>query len=282
MIFLRRSSNSPRYFVPATSEPMSSVRTRLFASSSGTSFVHDPVGEPLGDRGLADAGLADQGGIVLRLRPQDLDDPLDLLLATDDGVELARSGRLGQVDPELVDGRRLAGALRLLCGPGRRALREHPDHLVTDLVEVHAEGLEDAGGDPLALAHEAQEEMLGADVVVAQPTRLVDGQLDHTLRAGREADLADDGTIAAADDELDRGSDLRQLDVHVLEHARGDALALANEAEEQVLRADVVVVEPLRLVLCEGEHLARAVGELVEPVHGASLFWRAMPPVGSC
>src|SRR5207248_596726 len=37
MIFLRRSSNSPRYFVPATSEPMSSVSTRLTCSVSGTS-----------------------------------------------------------------------------------------------------------------------------------------------------------------------------------------------------------------------------------------------------
>ena len=37
MIFLRRSSNSPRYFVPATSEPMSSVSTRLSISVSGTS-----------------------------------------------------------------------------------------------------------------------------------------------------------------------------------------------------------------------------------------------------
>ncbi len=44
---------------------------------------------------------------------------------------------------------------------------------------------------------------------------------------------------------------LAQLDVHVLEDARGDALALADEAEEQMLRADVVVVEPLRLVLSQ-------------------------------
>ena len=37
MIFLRRSSNSPRYLVPATSEPMSSVSRRLPISVSGTS-----------------------------------------------------------------------------------------------------------------------------------------------------------------------------------------------------------------------------------------------------
>ena len=58
-----------------------------------------------------------------------------------------------------------------------------------------------------------------------------------------------------------------ELDVHVLEHARRDALALADEAEQQVLGADVVVVEPLRLVLRERQDLARAVGELVEAVH---------------
>ena len=39
MIFLSRSSNSPRYFVPATSDPMSRVRTRLLARVSGTSLL---------------------------------------------------------------------------------------------------------------------------------------------------------------------------------------------------------------------------------------------------
>ncbi len=34
---LRRSSNSPRYFEPASSEPMSSDQTRLSFSPSGTS-----------------------------------------------------------------------------------------------------------------------------------------------------------------------------------------------------------------------------------------------------
>ena len=66
MIFLSRSSNSPRYFVPATSEPMSSVRTRLFSRVSGHVAGDDPMGQALGDRRLADARLADQRGVVLR------------------------------------------------------------------------------------------------------------------------------------------------------------------------------------------------------------------------
>ena len=169
-------------------------------------------------------------GLFFVRRDEDLDDPLDLLLSSDDRVELARPGSLGEVDAELVDGRRLAGPLRLLGRARRRALRQDADDLVADLVEVHAERLEDAGGDALALADEAEEQVLGADVVVAEPARLVDRQLDDPLGSRRQADLADDRPIAATDDELDRRPDLGQLDVHVLEDARGDALALADQA----------------------------------------------------
>ena len=138
---------------------------------------------------------------------------------------------------------------------------------MADLVQVHAQALEHARGDALALAHEAEQQVLGADVVVAQPARLVDRQLDHPFRARGQPDLADDRPVAAPDDELDGGADLGQLDVHVLEHARRDALALPDEPEQQVLGADVVVVEPLRLVLRKRQHLARAVRELVEAIH---------------
>ena len=101
----------------------------------------DPVGEALGDGRLADARLADERRVVLRLAAEDLDDPLDLLLAADDRIELAGAGGLGEVDAELVDGRGLAGALRLLARAGGRALRQDADDLVADLVEVDAERL---------------------------------------------------------------------------------------------------------------------------------------------
>ena len=238
----------------------------------------DPVGEALGDGGLADAGLADQGRVVLRPSREDLDDPLDLLLSADDGIQLSCTGGVGQVDPELVDGRRLAGPLRLRGRAGGRALRQDADDLVADLVEVDPERLEDTGGDPLALADEAEEQVLRADVVVAEAAGLVDGELDDALGARRQPDLADDRPVAATDDELDGGPDLGQLDVHVLEDARGDALALADQAEEQVLRADVVVVEPLRLVLSQRQDLARAIRELVEAIHRVERLFPSRAP----
>ena len=63
---------------------------------------HDALGEALDDRGLADAGLADEHRVVLRAAAEDLDDAADLVVAADDRVELALLGLLGQVAPELL------------------------------------------------------------------------------------------------------------------------------------------------------------------------------------
>src|SRR5207302_5133625 len=52
-----------------------------------------------------------------------------------------------------------------------------------------------------------------------------------------------------------------------IEHARGDALALADQAEQEVLRPDVVVVEADRLVLGEREDPLGAVVEAIERTH---------------
>src|SRR5207248_782166 len=98
---------------------------------------------------------------------------------------------LREVATELVEQLR---ALALLAG---RALRpalaasgtgEHADDLVADLLRVGIEVEEDAGGDALVLAHEAEQDVLGADVVVAERQRLAQCQLEHLLRPRCERD----------------------------------------------------------------------------------------------
>ena len=139
---------------------------------------------------------------------------------------------------------------------------------------------------PFALADESEQQVLRADVVVTEAARLVDRQFDDALRTRRQPDLAHNRAVTAADDELDGGAHLRELDVHVLEHARGNTLALADEAQEQMLRADVVVVEPLRFVLSKRQDLASAVRELVEAIHripnACSLVHEALSGLKSC
>ena len=231
----------------------------------------DALGQALDDRGLADARLADQGRVVLGPPREDLDDPLDLARAADAGVELAgaRGGR--QVDAHLVDRRRPGRLPRLVLGVAR-GLREDVDDLGAHPVERDAEALEHAGGDALALADEAEQQVLGPDVLVVEAPRLVDRQLDHLLGPRGQADLAHDHAVAAADDELDRRAHLVELDAQVRQDLGGDALALADQPEQQVLGADVVVVEALGLFLREGQDLPRPLGELVETIR----HWR--PP----
>ncbi len=119
---LSRSSNSPRNFAPAISAPRSSETSRLFLSPSGHVAVRDPLRQPLGDRRLADARLADQHRIVLRAAREHLDHPADLLVPPDHRVELALARRVREV--ARVPLQRLVLVLRRLVGhPVRPAHR---------------------------------------------------------------------------------------------------------------------------------------------------------------
>ena len=81
---------------------------------SGTSPDDDAAGEAFDDGGFADAGLADEDGVVFGAAGEDLDDAADLLVAADDGVELAAAGELGEVFGVLFE--RLELALGGLVG----------------------------------------------------------------------------------------------------------------------------------------------------------------------
>ena len=149
------------------------------------------------------------------------------------------------------------------------------------LLQAHAERLQHAGGDPALFAYESKQQVLSADVVVAQAARLINRELDHLLGAWGEADLTNNGSFATSDDELHRLANLGQLDVEVLEHLGCHPLAFADKAEQQVLSADVVVVESLRLVLGERQHLAGAIRKAIEAVSRGHALLRSPPP-GEC
>src|SRR3990170_1344482 len=83
---------------------------------------------------------------------------------------------------------------------------------------------------------------------------------------GGEADLAHDRAVPAADDELDGGPDLVQFNTQVGQDLGRYAVALPHQAEQEVLGADVVVVEALSLFLGEGQDATRALCELVKPI----------------
>ena len=234
----------------------------------GDLALDDRLGQALHDGGLADAGLPDQHRVVLRTAGQDLHDPLDFLLPPDDRVELALAGGLGQVATELVEHQRGRG--RALGGPtGGRGLlalvaREQLDDLLAHLVQVGAELDQHLGGDALTLPDEPEQDVLGADVVVAQLQRLAQRELEDLLGAGGEGDVAGGGLLALADDLLDLRAHGLQGDAEALQRLRGDAFALVDQPEQDVLGADVVVVEHPGLFLGQDDDAPCAVSKSFE------------------
>ena len=100
MTALMRSSNWPRYLVPATISARSSVMTRLSRKISGTLPLAISWAKPFNNRRFAHASFAEQHRIVLGAAAEDLDDAFDLVLAADDRIHFAFAGNLRQVPAE--------------------------------------------------------------------------------------------------------------------------------------------------------------------------------------
>ena len=131
-------------------------------------------------------------------------------------------------------------------------------------MELGAELLEDLGGDTLALADQAEEDVLGPDVVVAQLQRLPQRELEDLLGPGGEGDVPGGGLRSLADDLDDLAAHRLEGNAHALQGTGGDALALVDQAEEDVFGADVVVVEKASLLLRQDDHSSGPVGEALE------------------
>src|SRR5207244_1291946 len=136
--------------------------------------------------------------------------------------------------------------------------------LLAHSAEVGAQLHEDLSGDALALADETEEDVLRADVVVTELERLAQRELEHLLSPRRERDVTAGRRAALADDLLDLVAHGLERDPQRLERLRGDTLALVDEAEEDVLGADVVVVEEPSLFLGQDDDPAGPVGEAFE------------------
>src|ERR1700722_143399 len=186
----------------------------------GNLAVHDRLREAFHDRRLTDAGLTDQHRVVLGASRQHLHDPLDFLLAADDRVELAFHRSRRQVAAELVEpsrSRRAAGLATTASGTGLRGLlalvaAQQLDHLLAHPGQLGAQLDQHLGGNALTLTDQTEQNVLGADVVVAELKRLAQAQLQNLLGARGERDVTGRSLLALADDLLDLAADTLQRD----------------------------------------------------------------------
>ncbi len=212
----------------------------------------DAAGEPLDDRGLSDAGVADEDRVVLRAPRQHLHHAADLLVAADDRIELALPGELGEVLRVALQSLVLflgvgvghaASAAHVLEGGEERGLRKTP-------------GEEGLRGPGLPVAQESEKEVLARDVVVLELSRDLLGEIGQLHEGGRESRLR---SFA-----LHRRQ-LRELLFDVLEREPGSD---ADALEERGHDALVLKEQRLRQVLGRGFRMPLGAGGLSRLLEG--------------
>src|SRR5207247_970466 len=109
-------------------------------------------------------------------------------------------------------------------------------------------------------------------------------QLDDLLRTPGERDVFGRRGLSASDGLLDLHTDRRQRDVERLECSRTDPFALGDEAEQEMLGPDVVVVEEPCFSLGQHDDPTRAIREPLEHSPQFSPWSRVKPssPSNSC
>ena len=208
---------------------------------------------------LPTPGLADEDRVVLRPPAEDLDDAADLVVAPDDGVELAGPGLGGQVAAVLLE--RGVRALGVLGGHALAA---------ADALQCLQEGLL-AGAVPLedglALAArlgDAEQQVLGRDVVVGEAAGFRLRPLDDRLGARIQAERAALDPCAPGQRGRDLAAERGQVDAEPAKRLGRDAVVGVDERAEEMLRVEDRAVQPLGGGLGGEDGLLGFLGEAIE------------------
>ena len=251
---------------------------RAALEAVGHVAIGDAQREAFRDRGLAGAGLADQGGVVLGTPGEDLDGAADLLVAADDGVELALACGPGEVAGELFHGvvgafgPRAVGTLAAPQGFDRRVerLRGHPCSLQGLACGTLREG-------------KRGQQALDGDVGISGLVGELFGAVEHPYgiivqpRRGLRSAAGHRRDLRKARIDGRRGQ--RGLPTRPLDQPGGHAFAVLQQRLGDVQGRDALVVHADRDGLRGLQEALRTVGELFE-IHLIQPFqW--LPPQGS-
>ena len=265
---LSRSSNSPRYFEPAISAPMSSAMTRRSRSDSGTSPETMRWARPSTIAVLPTPGSPMSTGLFLVRRERTWITRRISSSRPMTGSSLPSSAALGQVAAELVQ--RLELVLGVLVGHAVRAA-----HLGDGLEQLVARRPGAAQGVARARlgARQREQQVLGGDVLVLELAGGLLGAAEdlHDLAGGADVLGALAGDSGKAVEGLvDLAADLRRGRAELLQHRHDDAAVLLEEDGEKMFGGDLRVAAVVGEALRGLDGLLRLDGEAV-CVHAAVL-----------
>ena len=243
------------------------------------------LGQPLGNGGFTNAGLADQHRVVLGFPGQNPNDAADLVIPANDRVQLLVPGGGGQVGA--VFGQRVIGVLRGLAGNAAvapHALQNRQEGVEGNGVAV-PQLLHGAGG----LFQQAHEQMLHAHVLVLHLLRpflggdqrpvYIIGNINFIGFPAGTRHLGD-----AGDHGLQAGKNLLRVFAHFGQKLRNEALRVAEQGAGQMLLRHFLILIFHRQLLGVLQRLPAFFGKLVvvhmlDPLGADGLWWIRAPMV---
>ncbi len=228
------------------------------------------LGQPLDDCRLAHAGLADEHRVVLGAPAEHLDHSQNLGIAADHRVQLALARKLGQVaavaleHAELGFCRRVGDAL---------AAADFFDGML-DALFGHALIAQDIGGRRVALAGDAQEQVLGRDVLVLELARFLVGHVDDPLEPRGDEHLRHLAAVARCaglwrvfERLLDLAPDHRHGRVDFLENLGREPIGLLQQRQEQVLGVYLIMLVALQDFVCPHRRILSPLCKTIKSHH---------------
>ena len=235
----------------------------LVLQAFGYVAVGDAPGEAFDDGGLTDARLADEDRVVLRAAREHLDGATDLLVTTDDRIDLAVVGAGRQVLAVLLE------RLELLLGVLRRDPvaaadgGERPEQLLAAHPERAA----------ARTFGEGEQQVLDRQEVVLQLLARRLGGREHVVEGAAEAQLAAIGMGQLRHGFVGAVAEHEWCEAEPLQHGQHDRAVLAQDGGEQVVGRDLGVGVGLRQCLGGRDRLLRLLRPLLRVEHsGPSLL----------
>ena len=155
---------------------------------------HNALGQPFDYGRFADAGLADQDGIILGTARQDLHYAADFHVAADYRIELAAAGQIGEVARILLQGAE-GGFGGLRSDPMAAA---HGGERLQDGFARCPHAIEELAGRVGRASGHGQQDVLRGDVFVLELRRLVESRFKNLIGRGAQELLGDATDLAGS------------------------------------------------------------------------------------
>src|SRR5579883_2646173 len=105
-----------------------------------------------------------------------------------------------------------------------------------------------------------------------QTTSFINSKLNHLFGSRGQTNLAKDDAVTTANNKFDGATNLVQLNAEIAKYFGRNTLALAYKTEQEVLRANIIVLEALRFLLSETQDFSGTLCKLIKPISVVHLF----------